>query len=378
MHLILHDLSPEQARRHLPAQSETVRWFDAAPSVKPCTGCYGCWTTAPAGECVIPDRGQEFCHLLAQAGKLTIVSRCYYGGFSPDVKAVIDRHIGYMLPYFHAYEGEMHHVPRYERRIELAWHLYGDISEAERETTRRYAAANERNFHAASHTVAFYDCASATPGAEERPHAAPASPPVSRVAFINGSPRGDSGVSTKLLKLLEAKLPGIEIVHGWRAGTACDAFVFAFPLYVDGIPSNLLRELAAHENDMPPGARVYALVNNGFYEGTQNATAIAILRNWSARAGLAWGQGLGVGAGEILQQASLMAMAPFVARGSMKRFDRAMDTLAGHILAGDGGEDLYHTPDMPPRWGYMLGGDLSFRLAGKKNGLSKREMKRRL
>ena len=100
MHLILHDLSPEQAQRHLPPQGDTVRWLVTAPSVKPCTGCFLCWTKTP-GECVIPDRGQEFCRLLARADKLTIVSRCYYGGFSPDVKAMIDRHIGYMLPWFH-------------------------------------------------------------------------------------------------------------------------------------------------------------------------------------------------------------------------------------------------------------------------------------
>jgi len=160
MHLILHDLSPEQARKHLPVPSETVRLFAAAPGVKHCVGCYGCWVKTP-GACVIPDRGQEFCKLLAKADRLTIISRCYYGGFSPDIKAVIDRQIGCSLPWFHIYEGEMHHLPRYERRMELAWHLYGDINEAERETARRYLAANARNMHAASSAVVFYG------GAEE-------------------------------------------------------------------------------------------------------------------------------------------------------------------------------------------------------------------
>ena len=155
MHLILHDLSPEQAARLLPPQSETLAQFAALPSVKPCTGCFGCWLATP-GECVIPDRGRELCRLLARAERFTIVSRCYYGGFSPDVKAAIDRHIGYMLPFFHAYQGEMHHIPRYPQRFELAWHLYGDMTEAARKTALRYCAANARNMHAASHTAAFY------------------------------------------------------------------------------------------------------------------------------------------------------------------------------------------------------------------------------
>ncbi|MCL2298699.1 MAG: flavodoxin family protein, partial [Firmicutes bacterium] len=151
----VHDLSPAQAARLLPPQSDTLVWFPAAPAVKPCVGCFHCWIKTP-GECVIPDRGQQFCHLLARADRFTVVSRCYYGGFSPDVKAVVDRHIAYMLPFFHAYEGEMHHIPRYEQRFALAWHLYGDITQAERETALRYAAANARNMHAAGNTVAFY------------------------------------------------------------------------------------------------------------------------------------------------------------------------------------------------------------------------------
>ena len=155
MHLILHDLPEEQARLRLPAQSDAVRWFAAAPAVKPCVGCFGCWLKTP-GECVIPDRGQEFCRLLAKADKFTVVSRCYYGGFSPDVKAVMDRHIGYITPFFQVYEGEMHHVPRYERRYDLAWHLYGDITEDERGIALRYSAANARNMHTASNTVSFY------------------------------------------------------------------------------------------------------------------------------------------------------------------------------------------------------------------------------
>jgi len=155
MHLILHDLSPAQAARLLPPPGEDLALFPAAPAVKPCTGCYLCWIKTP-GQCVIPDRAREFCRLLAGADRFTVVSRCVYGGFTPDVKAGMDRHIGYMLPFFHAHEGEMHHVPRYDKRVELRWHLYGDITQAERETARRYCAANARNMHATSHAVQFY------------------------------------------------------------------------------------------------------------------------------------------------------------------------------------------------------------------------------
>jgi len=155
MHVILHDLPPAQAARLLPPPGEALALLPAAPGVKPCVGCFLCWTKTP-GVCVIPDRGQALCSLLARAERLTVVSRCYYGGFSPDVKAMIDRHIGHMLPYFHVHEGEMHHIPRYPQGFALSWHLYGDMTEAERETARRYCEANARNLHAASHALRFY------------------------------------------------------------------------------------------------------------------------------------------------------------------------------------------------------------------------------
>jgi len=155
MHLVLHDLAPEQAGRLLPQEGGDLVLVAAEPGVKPCTGCYQCWLKTP-GACVIPDRGQEFTRLLAKAIQFTVVSRCHYGGFSPGVKAMLDRHIGYMQPFFHAYEGEMHHVPRYEQRFKLDWHLYGDITGAERETALRYAAANARNMHATGRAVRFY------------------------------------------------------------------------------------------------------------------------------------------------------------------------------------------------------------------------------
>jgi len=207
-----------------------------------------------------------------------------------------------------------------------------------------------------------------------------------KITFINGSPRKQGGITARLLRVMEERLPGCEISHGWEAASeGADAILIAFPLYVDGIPSSLLRELIEHEQRIPPGARVYTLVNNGFYEGEQNATAIAMLRNWCERAGLTWGQGLGVGAGEILKRESIMAMASVVARRSMKNYNQGLDTLAGNILAraapiafgAAGGEDIYTRPGMP-RSLYIFGGNISFYASAKQKGLSGREVKRKL
>lgn len=153
--LILHDLQQAQAEGIIPRGYET---FDALPSVKPCVGCFGCWVKTP-GQCVINDRGRGFLKHMANCSELIIISRCVFGGLSPDVKAVIDRSIGYILPYFRIMHDEMHHVPRYEKSIKLDYMLYGDINEAERETARMLVKGNAINFNASRYDVRFFTSA---------------------------------------------------------------------------------------------------------------------------------------------------------------------------------------------------------------------------
>ena len=76
------------------------------------------------------------------------------------------------------------------------------------------------------------------------------------------------------------------------------AVVFGLPLYVDGVPSHVLRflqemEAFCRENGLK--LRVYCIANNGFIEGKQNEPL-----NFCARAGLVWGGGVGIGGGVML------------------------------------------------------------------------------
>ena len=73
-------------------------------------------------------------------------------------------------------------------------------------------------------------------------------------------------------------------------------------MYVDGIPSNLLKLLVEFEKEkvIKSGTKIYCIVNNGFYEGKQNRLAILQMKNWCEKVKADWGQGIGVGAGELL------------------------------------------------------------------------------
>lgn len=61
-----------------------------------------------------------------------------------------------------------------------------------------------------------------------------------------------------------------------------DALIFAFPLYIDSIPSHLLRELLVLEQRgfQEKKTKVYCIINNGFFEGEQNHVAIEQMKLW--------------------------------------------------------------------------------------------------
>ncbi|MDR2951618.1 MAG: hypothetical protein LBU82_00090 [Treponema sp.] len=102
--------------------------------IKPCVCCFGCWVKTP-GRCVIKDGFENMGELWSKCGRLIIISRCVYGGFSPFVKNVLDRSVcPYQLPYFTQKNGETRHINRYKNKIEMSVCFYGEITEDEKET----------------------------------------------------------------------------------------------------------------------------------------------------------------------------------------------------------------------------------------------------
>jgi hypothetical protein len=156
MELWIHDLSPDAFNRLvLPAPDREVLADDG--TLRPCTGCFGCWIRTP-GTCVLSDGWQDLGARLARTDRVVVVSRCLWGSYSPFVRNVIDRSIGFNLPFFQLVGGETHHKPRYPRPLELTVHFYGaDVTEAERRTARALVMANGRNFHCPAPRVTFHD-----------------------------------------------------------------------------------------------------------------------------------------------------------------------------------------------------------------------------
>ena len=201
-----------------------------------------------------------------------------------------------------------------------------------------------------------------------------------KACLINGSPKHKDSASGLFLEALEQKL-GDEFEYD-RIATASidmqdlldsvrgsDVIVIAFPLYIDGLPSHLLRLLHSAEPkiaEIAPNAKLYGIALNGFYEGRQNQTALDMLRNFCERAGLSWGQGAGIGA-------SPMVHAIPVGIGLNKNMGAALDVLASNIISKQSSEDIFAQTGMP-RFLYIMGGNMGWKRQAKENGLSRKDL----
>lgn len=141
MKVIIHDLgnSFDEA-----AKGKADYVVSADGKYAPCQGCFGCWTRHPA-ECQMKDSLHQICRVIGQADEVVIVTKNLYGGYSVKVKNVLDRSIGTSTP-FSTYRGkQMHHTLRYGKHDLWTVVVYGDITEAEKETFRYLAERNAIN-----------------------------------------------------------------------------------------------------------------------------------------------------------------------------------------------------------------------------------------
>lgn len=119
--------------------------------MKPCLGCFGCWVKTP-GLCIITDDCvTEISRIQVQSDAVVILSEIVYGGFSPDIKAFLDRDIPNISPSFAIYHGQMHHKMRYERFPDWIVLGYGDSTEEEREIFQALAGRNALNLRPPRH-----------------------------------------------------------------------------------------------------------------------------------------------------------------------------------------------------------------------------------
>ena len=134
-----------------------------------------------------------------------------------------------------------------------------------------------------------------------------------KTVFINCSPRKRFCASAYFLFLQRLFVSGEKVNEKLRTPADharilkqlqdAQAVVFGLPLYVDGVPSHVLRfmeEMETFCREHGLKFHVYCIANNGFIEGKQNEPLMQVFEHFCTRAGLVWGGGVGIGGGVML------------------------------------------------------------------------------
>ena len=393
-----------------------------------CLGCFGCWVETP-GMCVEADAGRQIAKAVIQSDATVFFTPVTFGGYSPELKKVMDRFIQLITPYFEMYQGEVHHLPRYAHRPRLmmvgvqrhpnpheaqifktlagrnAINLHHPSYAAEVVLATDNAAVLRAHFEALltrSDALPFGEVAASlmpTPvilGASAKPES------VRRALLMVGSPKTKSpSTSSALGGYLLERLKE----RGWEtesltlraslnredgegellsAVERASLVLLVFPLYTDALPYLVTKALAViaayrRARPRPSPQRLAAIVNSGFPETHQNSVALAICREFAAQSGFTWAGSLALGGGGVIGSQPLTA--PERSSLPVKHVIAALEMTATTLAAGlpvpaEAVRMISKNPIplMPSalwRWIYARLGGKGFEQQAAKNGVSK-------
>ncbi|MFC2156386.1 flavodoxin family protein [Acidobacteriota bacterium] len=150
----------EDEIRAFPGEVESIRLSER--DIKTCIGCFRCWSTTP-GECFQKDDAPEIVRKAIQSDLLVFLTPLTFGGYSSELKKMIERMLGLLQPGMQIHHGETHHIPRYDRYPSLLAIAYAKNPEKEEmEIFQKLGERHSLNFYPPFHdTEVFF---SDTPG----------------------------------------------------------------------------------------------------------------------------------------------------------------------------------------------------------------------
>ena len=381
MKLLIHDYSEEEWNKVASKYSDWKVISDSG-KISPCVGCFGCWIKEP-GECVIKDGYERVAALFHGAEEITVISRYTYGGFSSFVKNVFDRVIGFVLPFFEVYEGEMHHKKRYDKDAVIKFVFRGTgLTESDKDKARQYVEAVCRNFHGEITGIEFEEIEKEAESAEVGAADWDTS---DKVVLLNCSLRGNNANSLKFLTKLSEKIEGEKeilnlVSYNGREEELLDKLrsarklVLGMPLYVDGIPSSTLRLMEKLEKCAKgKDKKIYVVANMGMYESSQLKNLMSMVKDWCGKCGYEYCGGIAIGAGEMM---GAMMKSADIRKGPTRNIALGLDELAKAIGSSSRIEDIFADAYKFPRAMYMLVANSFWPRRGKQNGLKKKDLMR--
>jgi NADPH-dependent FMN reductase len=390
-----------------------------------CLGCFNCWIKTP-GMCVEADAGREIAKALIRSDTAVLFTPVTFGGYSPELKKMVDHFIQLISPFFGMNHGEVHHQPRYARRPRLM--VVGVQRKPNPDEARIFktlAGRNAINLLPASFAVEvvcsaesadmlrrrfesllnrsdalpFGDAAASVMPGPVLPDATIAPGEARRALLIVGSPKtNEPSTSGALGNFLLDQLAKL----GWEtesltlrgslhraeaqsellsAADRASLVILAFPLYVDALPylpTRALTMIAAHRQTArdPAQQRFVAIVNSGFPETHQNAVALAICREFASQCGMSWAGGLAFAAGgtiggQPLTDAKRNGPPVRYVIAALDMTAKALDK--GLPVPAEAGKLIakHHIPAALWNRLYLFMASDSFRKLAEKNGISK-------
>lgn len=417
-----HDGMGERVRAALALRLHALGWEVEHVALRDqsigcCAGDFNCWVRTP-GVCGADDDNRRVAAAIMGADLAVYLSPVTFGGYASTLQRMVEHQIQNISPFFAGVAGETHHHKRYSRypdHLALGWQESPDPHAAA--IFRHLAHRNAINVFArrSASDVLHADLTqdelnsrvadSIDDLLSGRPSSAPSLPApvapadgraeVRRALLLVGSPRTRRSTSNSLGAYLFEQLAARSIetrtvyLHTMvrsagrmqellDAVDEADLVALAVPLYVDSMPAPAIETLERIAGSRRPHAtRVQlfaAIVNCGFPEARQCATAVAICGSFARQAHFEWAGSLSLGGGGMVDGAPLVAMgAPTV--GMRKALDLAARALAlGAPIPPDAQDLMGRLPI--PHWLYRLAGSLNWIRRARRNGAQK-SLKRR-
>ncbi len=155
-----------------------------------------------------------------------------------------------------------------------------------------------------------------------------------------------------------------------------DILVFASPLYIDSIPSFMIKAMELinehrRSGESPKEQKLFVIVNNGFPEPAHNQSALAIYQCFASESGIKWAGGACIGWGSAIGGRPLDSVGGMV-RDLKKGLQLAAAALSGDTRVSKEAEKLMSKPFMPLFLAKLMtsvAGGVAWNSQARKNGV---------
>ena len=150
MKTIIHDLNEKEiSKLRFNKDDKLISSLNCKSN---CIGCFSCWIKHPK-KCALNDEFSNIVESIKDSDELILISESRYGCYSAETKRILERCIGYVLPYFTIRNNEIHHESRYDKKIKLSTYFYGNITEDDKICLEKLVKANAINLNANKYEI---------------------------------------------------------------------------------------------------------------------------------------------------------------------------------------------------------------------------------